>query len=129
MADKKGVTIEEYRSMVLKGKRPKYRNKPIVHDGIRFQSKAEGNRYLDLKVRQKIGDIDYFLMQVPFHLPGNIKYRCDFMVVSNSDDRDFPPYIEFEDVKSPITAKKPDFIRNCKQVKALYGVDIKVVIM
>lgn len=127
MANKNSVSIEEYRSMIRKEKNNKYRNKPIIHDGIRFQSIAEGKRYLELKLLQKYGDIKYFLRQVPFDLPGNIKYRCDFMVSRLGYDG--YEDIDFEDVKSPITAKKSDFIRNCKMIKELFGVEIKVVLM
>ena len=29
---------------------------------------------------QKIGDVLFFLRQVPFHLPGGVKYVCDFLI-------------------------------------------------
>lgn len=65
----------------------KYRNKPVLEDGIRFASKRERDRYHVLKVRREAGRVSayepfpvWFLRQVPFHLPGNTKYVADFLV-------------------------------------------------
>lgn len=35
----------------------KYRNQPVVIDGVRFASKAEGRRYLELKLLERAGEI------------------------------------------------------------------------
>jgi hypothetical protein len=85
-------------------------------DGITFDSKAEMHRYRDLLSLKANGIIAYFLRQVPFHLPGNVVYRCDFMVVY-PDGR-----IEFEDVKG---FRTPMYVLKRKQVQALYPITIK----
>ena len=58
----------------------KHRNIITEVDGIKFRSKKEARYYCDLKIRQQAGEVEMFLMQVPFHLPGGIKYVADFMV-------------------------------------------------
>lgn len=92
----------------------KYSASKTTVDGILFDSKAEAIYYEQLKLLREQGVILYFLRQVPFDLPGNTKYRCDFMVV----DEEGPQYI---DIKGHATK---DFKRAKKQVEALYPVTI-----
>jgi hypothetical protein len=68
------------RSGSSKSKR-KYRNEPCYRDGWYFPSRKEADYYEQLKLWKKAGIVKYFLRQVPFHLPGHIIYRVDFMVV------------------------------------------------
>jgi hypothetical protein len=84
-------------------------------DGILFDSKAEMHRYQELKGMQSQGVITYFLRQVPFHLPGNVTYRVDFMVVYPDQ------HIVYEDVKGALTAM---YKLKKKQVEALYPITI-----
>lgn len=52
-------------------KAPKYKAKPVVIDGYRFASQAEGNRYRDLMMMQKAGAITGLELQPVFVLaPG-----------------------------------------------------------
>jgi hypothetical protein len=37
-------------------------------DGIKFPSKKERKRYLELKQLQELGEVTFFLRQVPFYL-------------------------------------------------------------
>lgn len=48
-------------------------------DGLRFDSKKEAAYYVKLKLRRASGEVVQFLRQVPFHLPGGVKYVCDFL--------------------------------------------------
>ena len=57
----------------------KYGNNPTTRDGIRFDSKREAVYYEQLRIRQKNGDVLFFLRQVPFHLPGGTKLVVDFL--------------------------------------------------
>ncbi len=50
-------------------------------DGIKFQSKKEAKYYRELLCRVHVGEVAYFLRQVPFHLQGGVKYLVDFMEV------------------------------------------------
>ena len=71
-------------------KRPKYGNKKVTFQGIKFDSKREMHRYLVLKDMEKRGEIDRLSLQVPFILWGSkqeirtptgrpMKYVADFV--------------------------------------------------
>ena len=85
----------------------KYRNREKVIDNIVFQSTKEANRYQDLKLLQKAGEISglklqpEFILQLGFtdfegkkHRP--ITYRADFSYLEKGKN-------VVEDVKSPAT--------------------------
>lgn len=74
-------------------KRAKYGNKITVVDGIRFDSKKEAGYYEQLKLRQRGGEVHFWLRQVPVHLPGGTKYVLDFVVFLKSGE------VQFVDVK------------------------------
>lgn len=61
------------------GPRHKYGAKRDARDGITFDSKAEARYYDTLVLRQRAGEILFFLRQTPFHLPGGVVYRLDFL--------------------------------------------------
>ena len=104
---------------VLKGrKRSKYQNKRTEINGKKFDSKAEAARYEYNLLRIQAGELYYQLMQCPFHLPGGITYRVDFMEVY-PDGR-----IEFVDVKGYVT---DTFKLKKKQVESLYPVIIRCI--
>ena len=88
-------------------------------DGITFDSKREARYFCELKLRVMSGEVRYFLRQVPFDLPGNTKYRIDFMEVHANDES-----VHYIDVKGFET---PAFRRSKKQVEALYPITIEVV--
>ncbi len=91
----------------------KHRNVICEADGIKFRSKKERKRYLELCALRDAGEC-WFLRQVPFYLPGNTKYVLDFMIFWK--DR-----VTFEDTKGHRTAM---FIMKKKQVEALYPIRI-----
>lgn len=96
----------------------KYNTCKTIVDGIKFDSRAEARYYKFLKNAQLAGDIQYFLRQVPFDLPGNTKYRADFMIC-------FPDeHVEYHDVKGVVT---PMFRLKKKQVEALYPVIVEII--
>jgi len=99
----------------LAKKKPKYNNKKTVVDDIIFDSAAEAAYYVSLKDSKRMGHIKYFLRQVPFHLPGKVKYVCDFAVCGADG------YISYVDVKGFLTAM---FRLKKKQVEELYPVEI-----
>jgi len=59
--------------------RHKFRAKPSEADGIIFASKKEMDYYRELLLRKKSGEVLFFLRQVPFHLPGNVRHVIDFV--------------------------------------------------
>lgn len=60
--------------------RHKFYAKTTELDGITFSSKKEAKRYTELKMLKAASEVLFYLRQVPFHLPGNVRYVCDFMV-------------------------------------------------
>lgn len=99
-------------------KRSKYNAKKVVVDGIKFDSKKEAKYYEQLKLRKAAGEVDYFLLQVPFHLPGGVVYKCDFQEFHKDGT------VHYVDTKGFET---PEFKIKKKQVEALYPVIIEVV--
>lgn len=64
----------------------KFRNEPVVVDGIRFPSKKEANYYLELQFRKASGEIKGFTRQVSLRLAsGKRRMVIDFMVVELDD--------------------------------------------
>ena len=84
----------------------KYRAKPTIVDGIRFASKKEANRYCELQLLQKSGNISRLVLQQSFPLkvisPWNLeeiiigKYKADFAYIENNK-------LVVEDVKGYLT--------------------------
>jgi hypothetical protein len=97
--------------------KPKHKFKAISCevDGIKFASKKERKRYLELKQLQSNGDIAFFLRQVPFHMAGGVKYVCDFFVFWQNEN------VTIEDVKG---IKTPTYIAKKKIVEATYPIQI-----
>ena len=84
-------------------------------DGIKFASKKERKRYLELKNLQRASNISFFLRQTPMHLSGGVKYVCDYQVFWADGT------VTFEDVKGMRT---PMYKLKKKQVEALYPIII-----
>ena len=93
----------------------KFNAKPTTYDGIKFASKKEQKRYLELRVLESAGDILFFLRQTPMHLSGGVKYVCDYQVFWSDGT------VTFEDVKGMRT---PMYKLKKKQVEALYPIII-----
>jgi len=116
-------------------KRPKYNAKKVEVDGIKFDSRLESRRYLELKELERHGNICLLELQVPFvlqeaYINGNgkkirdIRYVADFTYyeIENSDVKEFmtvedskgfrrlPIYLAkkklFEKVHYPLTIKE-----------------------
>ena len=71
----------------------KYRNIKTEVDGITFDSKAEADRYCELRAAKRAGAIQGFGIQPSFVLEASVRYRPDFIVC----DRD--GHVWVEDVK------------------------------
>ena len=91
--------------------RHKFNAKKVEFDGIRFDSTLEGDYYLHLVKLKAAGHILQFLRQVPFHLPGNVRYVVDFMEMWANGA------LVFSDVKGIET---PEFKIKRKLVEDLY---------
>lgn len=87
-------------------------------DQKKFPSRLERRYYDQLKCREKSGEVVFFLRQIPFDLPGNVRYVCDFQVFLADGT------VEFIDTKGRDTAMS---IAKRKIVEDLYPVKIKIV--
>jgi hypothetical protein len=96
----------------------KYNAVNTIINGIKFHSNKEAQYYSKLERLREMGVVSYFLMQVPFALPGSVRYFLDFMIFY-PDGR-----VRCVDVKGKRTAM---FIMKKKQVEALYPVTIEEV--
>src|SRR5262245_13759073 len=94
----------------------KFKAKPQNYERIHFASKKECKRYTDLLSLKQAGDVLFFLRQVPLHLPGGVKYVCDFLVFWQDG------HVTFEDVKGMKTLL---YITKKKIVEATYPIQIQ----
>ena len=77
--------------------------------GIKFSSKKEANYYLQLLLRQKAGEVLFFLRQIPIHLDAGIKYIVDFQVFKSDGTVEF---IDVKGMKTPIYILKKKLVEN-----------------
>jgi len=98
----------------------KYRNIKTVIDGIKFDSKKEANRYQELKLLQKAGDIsDLKLQQSYTIIVGDVKvcrYISDFTYIKNNSSESV-----CEDCKG---FRTQTYIIKRKLMKACFGIEI-----
>jgi hypothetical protein len=97
----------------------KYNATIIKENGITFRSKKEHNRYKQLQILQKSGEIEFFIRQPKFDLPGGVTYSADFLVVWKD-----PYKISIEDVKGYQTK---EFIFKKKILEALYPFKLVII--
>jgi len=64
---------------VDKPSKSKYGNRRTFVDGQLFDSAKEAERYSELQLLCKAGDICGLCLQVPFRLPGKVTYIADFV--------------------------------------------------
>lgn len=110
----------------------KYGSQPTVVDGIRFDSKAEARRYIQLKALQMAKEITNLQLQVSFNLlPGQdragrkerkVDYIRDFVY------KDKDGVTIYEDVKSGPT-KTAEFILKRKMMLFFHGIVVREVMM
>lgn len=93
----------------------KFKAIPTEVNGIKFASKKEARYYQELLLRQKAGEVIFFLRQVPFHIHGGVRYVVDF-VEFRADGT-----VAFVDVKGMPT---PEYKIKKKMVESLYPIEI-----
>jgi len=98
--------------------RHKYKAVKTEADGIRFDSKIEARYYEQLKLRQRAGEVVFFLRQVPLHLPGSVRYVVDFQEFHSDGS------VHFVDVKGMETK---EFKTKKRIVESIYPITIEVV--
>lgn len=105
-------------------KRSKYNAKRVVVDGHTFDSKKEAQRYHELKLMERAGQIRGLQLQPEYELEakrgGKIGvYRADFLYIDHTLGGDL---LVVEDVKG---FKTPLYRWKKKHVEAQYGIQIR----
>jgi hypothetical protein len=104
----------------IKPKESKYRNKATEVNGIRFDSKREANRYKELLLLLKAGEIRDLELQKEYELnqggTHSLKYIADFVYVTKEGKT------IVEDSKG---AKTAVYLKKRRLMKKLYGIVIK----
>lgn len=111
--DHVGVPAEALEALKATKRHSKYGNVHCEFDGLRFASKAELNRYADLRLLQLTGAISNLTTQPVFQLTGKVKYIADFQYVENGRTI-------CEDVKGGNGTVTAVFRVKWKQVRELY---------
>lgn len=103
----------------------KYHNTKVIYNSIKFDSKKERDRYIQLKQLHSLGQIESLELQPKFLLLDTIHYKgktypktyykADFKYFDNGKGK----YI-IEDVKSPITAKDKVYRLKIKMLLTKY---------
>jgi hypothetical protein len=106
--------------------RSKYRAQPTEVDGIRFHSKAEARRYLELKLLEKAGEVKELELQpkFPLYAPSKSwgKHELVAIYVADFRYRKGPRgLLVIEDVKG---MKTPVYRLKKKWFEAQYGLSI-----
>lgn len=112
----------------------KYKAKKVVCDGITFDSKKEANRYYELKLLERAGEIkdlelqkEYILVPAQY-INGKcveraVKYKADFVYTENGET-------VVEDVKGyrdPASAGYAKFVIKRKLMLYIHGIRVKEV--
>ena len=111
----------KHRQIPTKTKKSKYGACKCVVDGIKFDSKKEASRYMELKIMEQAGVIRNLRLQVPYVLINKskygreIKYVADFVYYENSD-------IVIEDCKG---FRTPVYRLKKRMIAEKYDIEIK----
>lgn len=106
----------------------KYHSRATHVDGIRFASQLEADRYKELVLLRKAGEVAWFIRQAPFDCGGGIVYRADFLVVWNLKGRMYgavmpEDFVEINDCKGVMT---PASRVKIAVVEERYGIHIRI---
>lgn len=111
----------------------KFFSKKVEIEGIMFDSKKEGQKYLELKELEKKGiikDLELqkeYILQDKFKINGKtrreIRYKTDFTFITTKDG-----VFHAIDVKSPYTAKDKVYRIKKKLFEKRYGIELEEII-
>ncbi len=106
----------------------KYRNEVVSHEDGKFDSKKELQRWIDLKLLERAGEIKNLERQVKISIDVNGHHICnyfaDFQYHEKIAGRVGKWRIVVEDCKSPATRKLSTYRLKKKLVAALFSIDI-----
>jgi len=114
--------------MIKRKKGSKMKNVKVIYDGLVFDSKKEGDRYIELKnleIKGLISDLELqkaFVLAQSVILNGRkkpaIRYVADFCYFTNKGE------IVVEDVKSSFTKTLPVYRIKSHLMKSVHNIDI-----
>ena len=114
-----------------KTKKSKYKNKEVVYNGINFKSTKERDRYIDLLLLERNGQIKDLELQPRYKLIDGVKfsdgsrakpalrYTADFRYIDCRTGE-----LIVEDVKSKITKESTDYKMRRHMMLAIHGIEV-----
>jgi hypothetical protein len=102
-------------------KRSKWGNIISREDGFTFDSRAELERYHELRWLEKAGKISNIRVHPRWKFNGVKTYESDFSYEEDGQ-------LVIEDVKNPVNALESKFRRNCKLMLEHYQLTVRVII-
>lgn len=99
----------------------KYRNQPVIVEGIKFPSKKEANRYLELLSASRLGLITELKVHPRWKIEVNGVFICSYTADFSYRERE-TGLLHVEDVKGYRTR---DYKRVKRLMKAVYGIVIE----
>lgn len=121
------MSLEEYQELLRKQKPDnKYHARKTEIDGHAFASEAEANRYQELKLLERNGDIIDLKIQQKFSCSVNGIHICDYIADFTYIEKCGADELVVEDVKGSHkgTAYQIFSLKN-KLILALYGISIR----
>ncbi len=123
MSKQTSINADQYRAFVSGKGGSKYRNHPQMLEGIRYHSKAELAFEMRLRFLKSVGNVAWWVRQVPFSLPAGgatakaSRYLLDFLIVQ-------PKGVRLVDVKGFLT---PTSKVKISVIQATHGVSVELV--
>lgn len=106
-------------------------HRKVFYDGYTFDSMVEGERYKELRLLEKAGQIKDLEVHPEYLFVVNEQrigtYTADFRYWENGERPDLL-YRVVEDVKSAFTRKNREYRRNRKLMEACHGITIREVV-
>jgi len=128
--DKPKYTNNQQTGVVKPKKRAKYRNVKVKQGDRVYDSKKEHEYALELDAKIQSGEVEYYEHQVPIKIVVNgekiTTYILDFQVAYSNGVTEYVD-VKAKDRKTGNFLTTPEFKLKKKLIKALYGIEIKLV--
>jgi hypothetical protein len=103
---------------VPRGSLSKYHNRKTEIDGILFDSRREANRYLELRLLEKAGEITNLELQPRFRMDVNGMHVCDYIADFRYQEGEKTMVQDVKGVRTDVYRIKR------KLLKAIHGIDV-----
>ena len=104
--------------------RHKFNAKPTIFNDKKYASRLEASYAQRLNTAKDRGELIFWLEQVPFSLPGNLKYKIDFMEFWKAKDGQETGDIVCTEVKGMETK---DWVMRKKLFESTYPITLNIV--